>query len=906
MRTGQTVYHQQFGNGHVQFVSDKTAFVRFSHGIEGCLFDDLTVKADVWENIAQHVWNDPLSTIGKVLSQTIVSVNDSWGVFSKSRIALLPHQLWVCRQVLRQWPTHYLVADDVGLGKTIEAGLILWPLLAKGVVKRLLILCRASLVEQWQFRLKDMFDIRLTQYAPEVDTPRTDFWNGHDQVVASLETMRDDHKGRHERLFSADPWDLLIVDEAHHLNNDKSTGATLGYRLVDNLVKKDLATSRLFFTGTPHRGKDFGFFALLQLLRPDLFNPRRTIDEQLPLLREVFIRNNKQNVVDMQGNKLFKPVTVVSETYGYTEPEQDFYDLMSDFIATGKTYATSLSDNQSRQAIMLVLISMQKLASSSVAAIRKALAGRLYRLKKAQDQLENDRKSAAYKDLLSSTASQDTGELTDDINRQEGTIIEEAIYLSLMQNEIEQLEILLGAADAVTKETKIAKILEVLENRFAGRSVLLFTEYKATQALLMAELRKKYGPDCVTFINGDGRLEIQKGDSNEAQVITQDRYIAADDFNAGKVRFLISTEAAGEGIDLQESCHTLIHVDLPWNPMRLHQRVGRLNRYGQQHAVDVLNLRNPATVETRIWDKLNEKIARIMEAFGSAMDDPEDLLQLVLGMASEGTFNKIFSGAPQDSTESLDNWFNEKEKTFGGEDVIETVKKLVGNAHRFDMGNLEDIPPTDLVDLQPFFELMLTLNKRRINREDSGMGFKTPEAWLTKQGIRRKYEGLTFSRELKGRDAAIKVIGIGHRVFDAALEQAVRYDDCLASFSGLKETIAVFKVFDQVTAKRRNVNHILLGISSTSDRNGKYEIIKDWELIKTLNEAIPLNRSQDEQSNAAPEAGYEKLQKFIENAEERLHEELPLLNLPFADPEIQPVALLVPAPSIKSADTQPA
>ncbi|MEY6434180.1 SNF2-related protein [Thioalkalicoccus limnaeus] len=161
-----------------------------------------------------------------------------------------------------------LIADDVGLSKTIEAGLILWPLLSSGKVRRLLILTPASLVEQWQYRLRTLFDIRLSMYRPEVDTPRADFWSTHNQVVASLPTLRSDRKGRHDRILDAQPWDMLIVDEAHHLNADVETGKTQGYRFVERLVTEDRVQSCLFFTGTPHRGKPYGFWSLMRLLRP--------------------------------------------------------------------------------------------------------------------------------------------------------------------------------------------------------------------------------------------------------------------------------------------------------------------------------------------------------------------------------------------------------------------------------------------------------------------------------------------------------------------------------------------------------------------------------------------------------------------------------------------------------------
>jgi len=145
----------------------------------------------------------------------------------------------------------------------------------------------------------------------------------------------------------------------------------------------------------------------------------------------------------------------------------------------------------------------------------------------------------------------------------------------------------------------------------------------------MSALMKKFGDNCVTFINGDHRVEGVTGTDGIAKAISLDRVSAAESFNQGEVRYLVSTEAAGEGIDLQESCCSLIHVDLPWNPMRLHQRVGRLNRYGQKNQVEVITLRNPDTVESRIWDRLNQKINSIMIALGGAMDEPEDLLQLV-------------------------------------------------------------------------------------------------------------------------------------------------------------------------------------------------------------------------------------------------------------------------------------
>ena len=187
-----------------------------------------TAVATPLQEIFAKQWHSPIEVITRAQAAAIESVNDAWGVLSTSRIALLPHQLWVCRRVLETWPTRWLVADDVGLGKTIEAGLVFWPLIAKGTVRRLLIICPASLVEQWNQRLRTMFDIRVAIYTGDADTERTDFWGTHDKVAASLQKLRIENKGRHRRLLESEPWDLVVVDEAHHLNADEKSGPTLG------------------------------------------------------------------------------------------------------------------------------------------------------------------------------------------------------------------------------------------------------------------------------------------------------------------------------------------------------------------------------------------------------------------------------------------------------------------------------------------------------------------------------------------------------------------------------------------------------------------------------------------------------------------------------------------------------
>ncbi len=894
---GDLVQSSRFGTGRVELDVGPTVIVRFEHGIEECDKLDLVPIKSPLDAATRGDWDAPLEVVARAQAEAIRSVNDAWGVFSRSRVKLLPHQLWVCRQVLERWPARWLVADDVGLGKTIEAGLILTPLLSGERIRRLLVLCPASLVEQWQYRLRTMFDIRLAQYMTEADSDRSDFWGTHPFVVASLETIRTfataeqekaSRRGRSERFFSCDPWDLLVIDEAHRLNADEESGPTLGFKLVDRMVRERRISSMIFFTGTPHRGKDYGFLSLLQLLRPELFHPRRPMADQLPRLREVLIRNNKQNVTDLEGNRLFSPPVVKSETYHYSPPEAEFYDMLTEFISTGKAYASSLGQNEGRTAL-LVLIAMQKLASSSVAAIRRALRGRLQRISSGQEHLEKLR--AAREKLLSELEDEED----DNLNRVDEQIAQASADLLLMEDEEGRLRELVDAADRVREETKIGRIVELLRTHFADRSVLFFTEYKATQSLLMSALTREFGAGCVTFINGDGQADEVVDAQGRLRTVRVDRDTAADSFNEGRVRFLVSTEAGGEGIDLQERCHSLIHVDLPWNPMRLHQRVGRLNRYGQSRQVEVVTLRNPDTVESRIWDKLNAKINSIMAALGRAMDEPEDLMQLVLGMTSPTLFREIFAEADAVPGPSLSSWFDQKTSRFGGRDAIETVRDLVGHCARFDFGEISaQLPRLDLPALKPFLLTMLILNRRRVHDDDKGLSFKTPDGWLAGPAVRMNYEKLSFDRHDCSRDAAQRVLGVGHPAFDQALRQATAMAACVTTLprSTVSRPLAVFRIIDRITGENGQVSAAVVGVDCDQGEKGSDDILLDWQLLERLNAlSIPqLSREPTPWTPDKPNA----ISDAIARAQVAVEQAIPSFGLHFRHPAADLVSFIWP------------
>ena len=822
------VRHLKHGSGVVLADLGDSVLVRFETEIQSCLPADLKPVLDVKGAIETGAFSPLQSMLPRLQAQCIKSVNDQWGVFARSKIDLLPHQLWVCRQARMKDPCRLMIADDVGLGKTIEAGLILSSMFAANRLRRLLILVPASLVEQWQQRMYDMFDIRAQVYSSRGDTATSRFWEVSDIVVASLDTLKLDNPGRRDRFLSAEPWDLVVVDEAHHLNNEEKGGATQGYALIESMEEHEKLRDLLFFTGTPHKGKNFSFLSLMRLLAPKEFNPHGVMALQLDRLRNYMIRNNKYNVTDLQGNRLFLPPVVKAMTYAYSEAEAEFYNKLTSFIECGMAYAGSLN-RETGSIVMFVLVTMQKLASSSVAAVASALRKRIRRFEEAKAerrQLEEELKS--YDEMEDDYSLDRKAQL-------EERIFELASFVQICQNEQGALKELLSLAEQVTDETKIRTIMDTIETEYPNEPIVFFTEYKATQAAMMRALMDRYGERCVTFINGDERLDGVVMPDGSARNLAVSRFDAKDAFNEGKFRFIVSTEAAGEGIDLQENCHVLFHVDLPWNPMRLHQRVGRLNRYGQKHRVEVRSFRNPDTVESRIWDKLNAKLENINQAFGAVMEQKEDMFQLVLGMASQKDIQSLFAEAPRDADEeSLSRWFDAKSGTIGGKDVVKTVQQVFGNAARFDYHQVSSVlPRVDLPDLLPFWKNLLAYKERRLAVDGDLLSFNTPDDWRG-FGVLRKYESMQLTRKPKDKN---KILGSGHRIFDMGLKNALAIEGVIAVSSAVSFDYLFFAVYDQVTdaSKEKGVRTYVCEVDGFCLKR----VLVDWEALKILNEVSP-------------------------------------------------------------------
>lgn len=883
LRRDDRVTHARHGTGRVRGVDGDTAVVRFDHGLEECLLSELGPAIDPTAAAESGHWSRAEDVVLRMQAEAARSVSDAWGILCRSRIELLPHQIWVARQILHTWPAGWLVADDVGLGKTVEAGLVLQALVSRGTVRRALVLCPAGLVEQWQYRLRDMFDLRLDVYRPELDTGRSDFWGGEArQVAASLQTLKREHRGRRERLLAAEPWDIVMVDEAHHLSAPEEGGETLGYELVRELQAAGRVRTLIGFTGTPHRGDTSRFLALMRLVREDLFDPEWPADEQLGRLGRALIRNNKLEVTDLQGRRLFRSPVVRERQFAYSSTEAEFYETLTRFLRSGRGHADTLS-GESRSAANLLLTTFQKLASSSVAAVRRALQGRLDRLVEERTRREHRRRRRGHV-----SDGPDSAALRD-----EAAVADAPAGVRLAAGEEVHLRHLLSLASAIRDESRFAAILGLLDGPFEGRSVLVFTEYKATQAALLEAIAARHGEDAVAFINGDEAVESwSAGGRRPPRLWRLERAKAAGDFNAGRVRYLVSTEAGGEGIDLQERCHCLIHADLPWNPMRLHQRVGRLNRFGQSRQVEVYSVRNPETIEGRIWDQLREKLDRISRQLAPGMDDPEDLLPLVLGMTDPRLFDALFAG-PDGRRDAPPDWVAGRLESLGALETCAAARALDGAASHFDFNACGgDFPRIDLGALEPFLRRAMSRHGVAPSAADDGWSFSTPPAWARHPGVRSEYSRMIFDRQFRGDNAAQRVLGIGHRVVDIAVEEARGLSASAAVIppGGLPGPLAVLRVTDRLTGTGAFSHATVLGavggVSGT-------RLLRDWEVLTLLN-GLPLSLEAGCPTQSSNQAGREQVLSGLKRA---IQEFLPSLNLPYSRPHLELICSLWPAAS---------
>lgn len=656
-------------------------------------------KIEAWGYVSYRVFNpatgrvykaneEQLSSTGSTMQYdenylryvTLLSKikNETAGGFLSSLasgIIPLPHQLHVLNRAMETNNIRYILADEVGLGKTIEAGMIIRELKSRGLVSRILVVCPTGLVTQWASEMQEKFHEKFQVILPsDYDTIRRltdndDVYGQFDQVISPMDSIKpiEKHAGwseekvekyNEERIYAIinSGWDLIIIDEAHRVAG--SSGEVARYKLGNLLAQA--SPYLLLLSATPHNGKTEPFLRLIRLLDADAFpNAKSIVREQVaPFL----IRTEKREAIDNNGNLLFKNRITHLVTISWDERnnlQRELYEMVSSYVA--KTYNKALRNRKKNMCLIFLLIIMQRMVTSSTAAIRQSLERRLNVLLEQRTCVGDLREE----DL-------------DELNIEDG--VEDALEaISLdMELEIEELKQIISLAKQAQFQNQDAKVepllneIDAILSEDRTQKVIIFTEFVATQTYLQ-ELLVNRGYT-VTILNGGMSID--------------ERNAAMQEFKTSTSIF-ISTDAGGEGLNLQFA-NIIINYDLPWNPMKIEQRCGRVDRIGQQRDVHIYNFIVGETVENRVREVLEEKLSVILKEMG--VDKYSDVLD---SEVAECDFTDVYMRSIGHTSQVEKNLYP----------VEEEMKQQLTNAQKYKDVIREEKDLTKLVGTESNFDV---------------------------------------------------------------------------------------------------------------------------------------------------------------------------------------------------------
>jgi len=574
---------------------------------------------DLWHGFASSALRlqEPFVLFTEALRMQLAHTFDPHYAVSATQVDLLPHQVEAVYHYMLPLPRiRFLLADDPGLGKTIMAGLVLKELKARKVVHRTLLIVPAHLQDQWQREMRDWFREDFVPLRRDLlhSLYSADFFERNPQVVVSMDFARRDEV---RDLLARQQWHLVIVDEAHKLSATRygqKVYKTKRYQLGEALAPQ--STHLLFLTATPHKGDDEAYFLLLNLLEPRLFaNPDQLKQvaraERLPFV----LRRTKEQVTDLQGNRLFRQREVKTLGVWLTEAERRLYEAVTQYVRRWYAAVSNRTDRRSRN-VALALTVLQRRLSSSLTAVRESLRRRKSKLQHLLQEWERRQQeddlpeweADAFEDLMEMTAH----EWESFQERLEGVTAAQSI--EELQDELQELEHLIRLAleaEKAGEEAKVQELRRVLEQHLRyqpDEKLLVFTEFKDTLTALQKRFRE-WGFPCAVI---HGQMNLQ------ARIDEERRF-------RDEVQVMVATDAAGEGINLQ-FCRLMVNYDLPWNPNRLEQRMGRIHRYGQTRDCFIFNMVYPETREGKVLQRLMDKLERMRERLGDSVYDVIDTL----------------------------------------------------------------------------------------------------------------------------------------------------------------------------------------------------------------------------------------------------------------------------------------
>ena len=707
-----------------------------------------------------------------------------------SEVDPYPHQITaVYEEMLPRQPLRYLLADDPGAGKTIMTGLYLKELLVRGDLKRCIIVCPGSLVEQWQSELYQRFQLPFEILTRDkIDTALT----GNIFQEENLLICRLDQLSRNEAIqekLEETSWDIIVCDEAHKMSASFSGGkvrATKRYRLGQLLGK--LTRHFLLLTATPHNGKEADFQLFMALLDADRFEGRFRDGVHAVDTSDLMRRMVKEDLLKFDGERLFPERYAKTINYELSELEKRLYDEVTEYVCKEMNRA-DLIRGQRGNRIGFALTILQRRLASSPEAIYCSIQRRRERLEErlSDAQLENQEEMIGIP-----TNTEEADDFYDEAPAEEVETKEEEVVarastartIAELQAEIRTLEHLEALAQTVRQSdtdrkweelSNLLRAEELFDAQEHRRKLIIFTEHRDTLRYLAERIQTLIGnPEAVVTIHGSMRWEERRKVQEEFK-------------QNSEVQILVATDAAGEGINLQQA-HLMVNYDLPWNPNRIEQRFGRIHRIGQTEVCHLWNLVAAKTREGEVFNTLFRKLEQQRDSLGGAVFDvlgkcfaDMSLRDLLIKAIREGDKPEVKAGLAKVIDGALDlthlrALIEENALTHG---TIDTTR----------LGNIrEEMERAEARRLQPHFiasffraafaKLDGTLRKCESGRYEirhvpgsilnrSSLGIGKP--------ILRQYHRITFEKDevnVQGKPLA-EFICPGHPLLDATLNSVL-------------------------------------------------------------------------------------------------------------------------------------
>ncbi len=680
IKPGDRVKHAVFGQGVVISLADDYARIFFADGERQVPLQALQPLLGRNETVVTYVQGGQDRAVKAWLCWQAheLPLMDSASSLTSAKIDLLPHQVVLTHHVATSMPRRFLIADEVGLGKTIETALILRELASRGELNRALMVVPAGLVNNWHRELNDVFNLNFEIFGREGDVSdrRTNAFAKHNLLIASIDTLK--RPERIKKLLDAPLWDVVVFDEAHHLTAHKQGNKirkTQNYKLAE--ILRDHCRDLILLSATPHQGDHFRFWKLIQLLDPILFEDEIDMLEQRHRLNPVVIRRTKADACRSDGSNLFARRWVHTEAFVMSDEERLFYQALNDYLRDGFALAKKVGGKG--RALGFIMTIFQKIAASSFAAVRRTLRRRLLALTiheglmhdlnldiEARDQafseardiirtdfglgyerihdlevdhILNDAKRRLLKKLDEEELELASGSYCDEADLVAAEDMAMNVIAIALPEERTRIKALLQLFP-VSQETKVDKLLGalgVLWQQNTSERIVIFATYLGTVEMLGEKIELAYP--------GQG-VVVLKGGDHGSKVAAEKRFKQANG-----PRVMICTAAGREGINLQHA-RILFNFDLPWNPMDVEQRIGRIHRYGQNDTAQVYNLVLGDTIEGKIYLLLDDKLKEIALTLGKVDEQgnvAEDLRSQILGQLSERIkYQELYAQALQD------------------------------------------------------------------------------------------------------------------------------------------------------------------------------------------------------------------------------------------------------------------